>query len=347
MEFPKVTIVVIGHNEANNLDSCFNAIKNIDYPKDKLEVIYVDSKSTDDSIRIAKKYTENVYFENSMWPTAGEAFNRGIVQSTSDYIHITAGDIQLDPNYLKEAIKILLAREDIQAVTGYFVEKESRGWNKILSYRREEDSVEEPHFISTPNGGTFKKYALLEVNGYDERIKKGQETDLGKSFKEKGFKIWFLNIPQGVHDFELNSFWDMIRRSFINGFSLGYLFLLSFFEKDNKNILSFRKSSLKLILFHSFMLLLLIITLFVFSPIYLLVWLGMYLLYYPANIMIRQRNKTFKHKIYFLISGYFSIFTYWGLLYFVYYYLINKIKGNELFRRKKGLKINTVEVVEI
>ena len=103
-ELPKVSIVVVGHNEARNLHNCFAAIKNMDYPNDKLEVIFVDSNSNDNSVEIAKKYTNKVFLEKSYWSTAGEAFNRGIVESSSDFVHITGGDIQLHPGIFEKAI---------------------------------------------------------------------------------------------------------------------------------------------------------------------------------------------------------------------------------------------------
>ena len=57
---PNVSIVVIGLNEENNLHNTFKAIHNIDYPKNKYEIIYIDTGSSDRSIEIARRYTKEI-----------------------------------------------------------------------------------------------------------------------------------------------------------------------------------------------------------------------------------------------------------------------------------------------
>lgn len=336
--FPRVSIVIVGQNEGRNLHDCFSAIQMMNYPKDKLEIIYVDSYSKDNSVEIAFMYTEKVYQERSIWPTAGEAFNRGILEATAEIVHITAGDIQLHPEYLKKAVETLQKMDNIQAVTGYFYEKNPKGWNKIISYRREEDTVKSDHFVDSPNGGTFRKKALIAVNGYDERIKKGQETDLGKRFKEMGYKIWYMNIPQGVHDFELNSFKDMVSRTYNLGFSLGHLFLLSYFEKNNENLKQFKNSAIKSILINGFLLTLLFLMIILGGPIFSAYWIILYFTYHTVRVLFKQKKKTPKHKIYYLITGYFWIWSFIGIIGFFMYYFRLKIKKENLMRPKIGLK---------
>jgi cellulose synthase/poly-beta-1,6-N-acetylglucosamine synthase-like glycosyltransferase len=50
---PGVTIVVIGRDEEAHLPGCFDAIAALDYPHERLEILYVDSGSRDASVRIA------------------------------------------------------------------------------------------------------------------------------------------------------------------------------------------------------------------------------------------------------------------------------------------------------
>jgi glycosyltransferase involved in cell wall biosynthesis len=331
---PQVSIVVIGHNEGKNLDKCFTAINNLNYPTDKLEIIYVDSKSTDISLEIAKKYTNNIYKIDSIWPTAGEAFNKGIKESTSDYVHITAGDIFLDKDYLKKAIIFLIENASIQAVTGYFEEENPSGFNKLIGFRREEDEIHDGKFVETPNGGTFKKYALLEINGYDERIKKGQETELGKRFRKAGFKIWHMPIRQGVHDFGINNIGDLIKRHFNNGQSSGHLLFLSFKEGKNETFINGRKSALKLIAINT-VLLIGIFLLIVDYHISLSIFLA-YLFYYIFKVFFKKGYSK-NYKKYKLLMGYLSFITFLGVGAF-YLFLMNlNLKGYSLNYKMNGI----------
>jgi len=75
-ELPCVSIVMIGYNEAENLENTFCAVNNFHYPKDKIELIYVDSGSEDRSIEIAEKYTSKVFVEKSFYPNAKKLYEK-------------------------------------------------------------------------------------------------------------------------------------------------------------------------------------------------------------------------------------------------------------------------------
>ena len=182
--WPNVSIVVVGHNESKNLLESLLAIKKLDYPPECIEIIYVDSNSTDNSLEIASNIADISVSVKSKYPSAGEAFNAGIIATSNNYIWISGGDIILDPKFLKNAISTLFMRRDISAVTGYWIEREKRGWNKVLGYISLEHSKKNGEFITdAPNGGVFKKKVLIDLDGYDERINKGQETELGERMK--------------------------------------------------------------------------------------------------------------------------------------------------------------------
>ena len=212
-------------------------------------------------------------------------------------------------------------------------------WNKILAYRREYDKNTEDHFVPSPNGGTFRKEAFILVNGYDERIKKGQETELGRRFSDFGLKIWYMHIPQGTHDFELNTTKDMIQRAYSSGKSMGHLLLLSLFEKNNKNLLSFRKGAIRNLTFHSLLFALLMVLIIIGGPLYILIWIVLFMIYYPLRALVVLRNKTWNYKLYNISMGYFSLFSFFGMFGFFIYYTKLRLKGVQLFRSKIGLNI--------
>ena len=62
-EFPKFSIIVPTKNEETVIRRCLDGIFNMDYPKDKMQIIVVDGKSVDNTYKIcsefAEKYPEN------------------------------------------------------------------------------------------------------------------------------------------------------------------------------------------------------------------------------------------------------------------------------------------------
>ncbi|MCL4430055.1 MAG: glycosyltransferase family 2 protein [Chloroflexi bacterium] len=63
-EFPKFSIIVPTKNEETVIQRCLDGILNIDYPKDKMQIIVVDGKSDDNTGKIcsefSQKYPQNI-----------------------------------------------------------------------------------------------------------------------------------------------------------------------------------------------------------------------------------------------------------------------------------------------
>ena len=57
-DVPMVSIVVAARNEENNIKECLQSLSEINYPKEKLEVLLVDDRSTDETAKIIRTYTE-------------------------------------------------------------------------------------------------------------------------------------------------------------------------------------------------------------------------------------------------------------------------------------------------
>src|SRR3989338_7155257 len=53
---PNVSIIVPAYNEQANIGKCLGSIAQLDYPKEKVEVIVVDDGSTDNTVQITKDY---------------------------------------------------------------------------------------------------------------------------------------------------------------------------------------------------------------------------------------------------------------------------------------------------
>lgn len=62
-EFPKFSIIVPTKNEETVIRRCLDGILNIDYPKDKIQIIVVDGKSDDNTCKICSEFSEK-YPEN-------------------------------------------------------------------------------------------------------------------------------------------------------------------------------------------------------------------------------------------------------------------------------------------
>jgi glycosyltransferase involved in cell wall biosynthesis len=222
---PFVSIVVVGKNEEKNLNECFQSVFAIDYPSEKLEIIYVDTGSDDRSMDIARRFNVKVVEERSEFPTPGLARNRGIREAKHDIIHFVDGDMTVDAGYLKKAICIL-GKNNIACVIGRVREQESDRSiiANILNYPWR---IREVGFVEAPGaGGTFIRSILQQVGAYNPNILKGQETELGKRIRQKGYRIYMMDSSMGVHDYCFHNLFDFIIHLYVIGKSYGKVLTL-------------------------------------------------------------------------------------------------------------------------
>jgi glycosyltransferase involved in cell wall biosynthesis len=223
-ELPYVSIVVIGMNEGENLRNTFSSIRNINYQADKLELIYIDTGSVDNSVEIAGEFTDKIFIERSFWPTPGLARNRGLREAKYDIVHFVDGDMEIARDYLTHAVEKIL-EPGIDAVYGSLEEMSKNRINKIFLYHWNERK--EGYHDATGGGGTYWKKALKEINGSDERIRKGEETEMGERFTKAGHKIWFIEEKMGLHDYGINKFRDLLKIFFLDGKNVSHLMLVN------------------------------------------------------------------------------------------------------------------------
>jgi len=79
MPNPTITVSIIGHNEASDLERCFRSVDWAD------EIIYVDCESEDNSIEVAKEITDKV-FERKNELNLNINKNFGFSKANSDWI---------------------------------------------------------------------------------------------------------------------------------------------------------------------------------------------------------------------------------------------------------------------
>ncbi len=55
-ELPSVSIIVAARNEENNIGGCIESLLKLDYPHDKLEIILMNDRSTDNTKEVMLSY---------------------------------------------------------------------------------------------------------------------------------------------------------------------------------------------------------------------------------------------------------------------------------------------------
>lgn len=99
---PKVTATLITRNESANIEAALASVRWAD------EIVVVDSESTDDTVPLARKYTDRV--EIRPWPGYSAQKNYAASRASHDWILSLDADERVTPELAAE-IKDLLASE--------------------------------------------------------------------------------------------------------------------------------------------------------------------------------------------------------------------------------------------
>jgi len=185
-----ISFIVIGKNEAKNINRCFKSIrKTIEYNKlTKYEVIYVDSNSTDNSIEIARGFKEIKIFKITGICNAAIARNIGAKESKGDTLFFIDGDMEIIPEFLP-----LVYSENIglkyDFVSGQF-ENNYYDINGMFLYKENYYTLSKDKYQTT-TGGLFliKEKLWNSVNGMKTKYKANEDLDLGLRLSKIGIKL--------------------------------------------------------------------------------------------------------------------------------------------------------------
>lgn len=200
-----ISFIVIGKNEGWRLDKCLSAIHYF-AKQEKLanyEIIYVDSKSTDDSLLIAKKNAVDRVLLITGECNAAIGRNIGAKEAKGDILFFLDGDMELLPGFYKDIVdgdKKLI----YPFVSGIEIDiLHDKLWNYVESKVRRKFKEGIDQFEQT-TGGLFVISGELwgKIGGMDNCQKKSQDLDLGLRLTSLGFplcrkgKIWVNHYTQ-------------------------------------------------------------------------------------------------------------------------------------------------------
>ncbi len=177
MNQPLVSVVVTTYFSAAYLERCLLSIRGQTYKN--IELVVVDTNSTDGTQKIAEKYADKCFFGQANERSAKRNF--GARQASGKYVLIADSDMCLSPDVVGACVSAFMSDNRIKAVV---VPERSTGtsyWAKCKSLERSfyvgVDWMEAARF--------FERGVFLEVGGYDEGNTGSEDYDLPQRVKEK------------------------------------------------------------------------------------------------------------------------------------------------------------------
>jgi len=172
-----VSIIIPVFNAERYIDQCLSALLNLDYPKDKYEIIIVDNGSTDKTVEIVARYPVKSFVLPKV--TISQLRNFGGVQAKGDIFAFIDADCVAPSLWLKKSTEFL-ENEKIGAVGSWYQlpSKTSfleRVWNAHMSSRR----LKMGDIDWVPSGNLIvTKSVYHKIGGFNETLTTSEDIDI-------------------------------------------------------------------------------------------------------------------------------------------------------------------------
>ena len=213
-----VSAVVIGRNEGERLQRCLDSLAQARWQYDGKvighEVIYVDSNSSDGSVERALHAGATVLGLGNKRPCAAAGRNIGWRAAKAPFILFLDGDTVLHPDFVSQAMATLQAPK-LVAAWGHRREifPQQSLYTRVLDL----DWVFAPGRVSYFGGDVLvRREALEQVGGFDDQQVAGEEPELCRRLRERGWEIEHLDTPMTGHDLAvttLKAYWKRAERA--------------------------------------------------------------------------------------------------------------------------------------
>jgi GT2 family glycosyltransferase len=201
-----IGLVAIGRNEGERLRRCLES-----GAKQAERLVYVDSGSSDDSVRMARELGVDVVELDLTIPfTAARARNAGLERLRSrvpdlEFVLFIDGDCELVEGFIDAALKKMREMPRVAVVCGRRRERvpEASVYNRLCDL---EWDAPTGRVRSCGGDSLMRASALDEVGGFNPEIIAGEEPELCFRLRERGWEVWRLPVEMTLHDAGMTKF---------------------------------------------------------------------------------------------------------------------------------------------
>ncbi|MEJ8734536.1 glycosyltransferase family 2 protein [Mediterraneibacter sp. ICN-202921] len=230
-----VSFCVIAYNEEHALRSLFEDIKNQSYPHEKIEVILVDSMSTDKTKDLMKSFAAEkndfmrVLVLDNPKKIQAAGWNVAIKASSCDIIMRIDAHTMIPKDFVLKNVKCIESGENVSGGPRPSIAEEDTPWkhtlllaessmfgSSIAEYRRSHHK----RYVKSVFHGAYKREVFENAGLFNEDLGRTEDNEMHYRIKRAGYKICYSpNIISYQHT--RNTWQGMIRQKYGNGYWIG------------------------------------------------------------------------------------------------------------------------------
>lgn len=233
-----VSVIVGLLNEEKYLPKLIEDFKNQTYPKEKIELIFIDGMSDDKSFDILEKFKKSdkefkkILLLKNPKKILSAGMNIGIKKATGEaflkvdcHSHITKDFIYQNVKTIESGEKVcggprpnIIENDDSFSKTLLLVEENVFG-SGIANYRKKSDN-NKIKYVKSVFQGMYKREVFERVGLLDEKVGRVEDNELHYRIRKHGYKIAYNNNILS-YQYTRPNFKKMLKQKFSNGLWIG------------------------------------------------------------------------------------------------------------------------------
>ena len=199
----RFSIVVTAKNEEENIGELLDSIEKF-VNLEETEVVVVDGGSTDKTVNVISQYpfVKLVVSQSNI----SKGRNLGVANSEGEIIVFTDADCVVEKDWIRNIRKYLEMDSEIGVVGGPYISLEQQGLiAKYLgvyvgTYFPADSGFVTYQCIGTGNAA-YRRKAIEDAGGFDERLDIGEDIDLNLRINNLGYKLFFAKDVKVYHKY--------------------------------------------------------------------------------------------------------------------------------------------------
>lgn len=231
-----VSLCMIAYNEAEALDGVLRDFQLQDYPHELIEIVLVDSMSTDATGAKMERFKSTDYgFRNVaivQCAKKNQAFswNAALMTATGDVIIRVDAHARIPRNFVSRNVYNLSQGEDVVGGGRPNITSDVSSWkltllaaedslfgSSVASYRRPPTQKE---YLDSLFHAAYRREVIQKVGGFNENLGRTEDNEFHYRIRKAGYKL--CCCPDIIsYQHSRNNLKDMIRQKYSNGRWIG------------------------------------------------------------------------------------------------------------------------------
>lgn len=227
-----VSICVIAYNEEKTLENLLNDIKKQDYPHEKMEIVLIDSMSTDSTRLIMenfKKQTkdfESIQILENKKKRLAPGWNIALNNYRGDVIIRVDAHATIPVDFVHKNVMLLEQGENVCGGQRPNIIDENTPWKETLLlaeqsmfgssiafYRRGKKNT----YVKSIFHGAYRREVFDEIGGFNEELGRTEDNEIHYRIRKAGYKICYS--PEIIsYQHTRSSLKGMLKQKFGNGY---------------------------------------------------------------------------------------------------------------------------------